>query len=247
MAKNFLLNSKIIIINFLVAILLSANSFAQENESSKSYETNLQKNNDAIEIRMVPKKRKLPEKTEIQIPKTPEIEESSEQDVNEDEEMVYKKYADELEKVKTELDKQNITPKNLDANSAQVENPANSENNQERLKKLNDWREEQKKLREERLKKRDEESRNRYKINKERSVIKEIEELNKKNKEALQPKNKTNSLNNLPSQLPSSGTQLPSSGSTIPAGSNLPSSSGNNINPTVPSSPTAVDIPAPSR
>ncbi|MFM6972103.1 MAG: hypothetical protein ACKOXJ_00570 [Alphaproteobacteria bacterium] len=244
MAKNFLLNSKIIIINFLVAILLSANSFAQENESSKSYETNLQKNNDAIEIRMVPKKRKLPEKTQIQIPKTPEIKESSEQDVNEDEHTVYKKYVDELEKVKTELDKQNITPKNLDANSDQVENPAN---NQERLKKLNDWREEQKKLREERLKKRDEESRNRYKINKERSVIKEIEELNKKNQEALQPKNKTNSLNNLPSQLPSSETQLPSSGSTIPSGSTSPSSSGKSINPTVPNSPTAVNIPAPSR
>jgi len=247
MAKNFLLNSKIIIINFLVAILLSANSYAQENESSKSYETNLQKNNDAIEIRMIPKKRIAPQIKNNEDATNKILPESSTQNPSDDEEMVYKKYADELEKVKTELEKQNIAQQNLDANSAQVENPANNANNQERLKKLNEWREEQRKLREERLKKRDEESRNRYKINKERSVIKEIEELNKKNQEALQPKNKTSSISNSSSQLPSSATQLPSSGSTIPAGSNLPSSSGNDINPTVPTSPTPVDIPAPSR
>ena len=192
---------------FLLILFSIKVSFAQEISStnSKNYETKTTKNNNQIEIRLIPKNPPSPLQNSV----TPEISNQEDDDKkldeidNSNENMIYQKRNGE-----NDFDDLNDSKKSKNDN-------------------LKEWREEQKKLREERIRQRNEIAKQKFLENKKRSIIKESEEQIKINNE----KNLKNSNNLSPTNsAPTNNSNTASQPTNL-----VPATSSNIAPPTSPS------------
>jgi hypothetical protein len=161
---------------FLLILFSIKESFAQEISStnSKNYETKTTKNNNQIEIRLIPKNPPSPPQNSV----IPEISNQEDEDKKLD-----------------EIDNSN---ENMIYQKRNGENDFNDLNDSKKSKddNLKEWREEQKRLREERIRQRNEIAKQKFLENKKRSIIKESEEQTRINNEK-NLKNSNKNSNNL--------------------------------------------------
>ncbi|NBX52631.1 MAG: hypothetical protein EBT63_03170 [Proteobacteria bacterium] len=241
--------AKKLFVNILVLLtFFNLKSYAQNPtnqisaSSSKNYETQAIKNNNQIEIRLIPKntppqKVDKPQEAisenfvnEESSSKTTkkDPEDSALQDSELDEDMVYKKSTGEDDFNESNLEKINKS------NKTNIEK----------------WREEQRKQREERIKKRNLEAKQKFQQIKSRSIIKEAEEIRLKNMQNQQNNNqKTSSPAISYSYNPSSPSTNPSSSNTSQQNQSNSSSTNPSTNekpqtsPSIPTNPSNAGIP----
>jgi len=201
---------------FLLILFSIKVSFAEEISStnSKNYETKTTKNNNQIEIRLIPKNPPSPKQNLV----TQEILNQENDD----------KKLDEINKSNEDMIYQKRNGEN------DFDDFTDSKNDN-----LKEWREKQKKLREERIRQRNEIAKQKFLENKKRSIIKDSEEQIKINNE----KNLKTSNKNL-SQTSNNNSNNLSPTNSIPAtNSNIASQPTNSVpitNPssTIPASPS---------
>jgi hypothetical protein len=224
-------------VNFFIYLFLIffANSFnflmAQENinnsSSNKKYETKTVKNQDQIEIRLIPKN-----------PVNPPTNQNSEID---DEE-----FAEEIDQPNDKMIYQKSNGRN-DFEDTKLSNNSKQDS-------LKSWREQQKKLREERIRQRDQSAKQKFLENKQRSVIKEMEMLAKiRNENALKnPTSSTvnnsssNSTQNSSSSNNSSASNSESQTSSTSSSNNQTSTNSSTNSNSTPTNSTPTSTPASS-
>jgi len=230
MAKNLFANILVSLTFFHLKCFAQNPTIQTSPSSPKNYETQAIKNNNQIEIRLIPKNTppKSVDKSEEIISSDVVGGESSSttlnaniQDGESEEDMVYQKSTGED-----------------DFNESQIEKP-----NKSGKINIEKWREEQRKQREDRIKKRNEEAKQKFQQIKSRSIIRENEEMRLKNLQEQKNNNqKTPSFttpyyynpyspSTIPSPAPSqqnpSGSSSTNSSSTTESPQTTPSSSTN--------------------